>query len=77
MYLLRPARLEDLARILELARFLDSLNLPANESFLAARLARSERAFSQPGPPSHEREYQFVLVDETERAIGTCATPAA
>ncbi len=73
MYLLRPARLEDLARILELARFLDSLNLPANESFLAARLARSERAFSQPGPPSHEREYQFVLVDETERAVGTCA----
>ncbi len=56
MYLLRPARLEDLARILELARFLDSLNLPADESFLADRLARSERAFSQPGPPSHERE---------------------
>ncbi len=73
MYLLRPARPDDLAQILELARFLDSLNLPADESFLADRLARSERAFSQPGPPSHEREYQFVLVDETERAVGTCA----
>ena len=55
MYLLRPALLEDLPAILELARFLDSLNLPADESFLAERLARSERAFAELGPPTQER----------------------
>ena len=72
MYLLRPALLEDLPAILELARFLDSLNLPADESFLAERLARSERAFAELGPPTQEREYQFALVDDSERVIGTC-----
>jgi len=73
MYLLRPARPEDLPQILELACFLDSLNLPNNERFLSERLARSERAFAQPGPPAQEREYQFALVDEAERIVGTCA----
>ncbi|HXZ83887.1 MAG TPA: arginine N-succinyltransferase [Myxococcota bacterium] len=73
MYLMRPAALADLDAILELARFLDSPNLPHEASFVRRRLERSERAFRAPGPPHPEREYQFALVDGAERVVGTCA----
>jgi arginine N-succinyltransferase len=65
--------MDDLGALLELARFLDSPNLPCDREFLAARLERSSASFERPGPPSAEREYQFVLTDESERVIGTCA----
>ncbi|MFI5316383.1 MAG: arginine N-succinyltransferase [Myxococcota bacterium] len=70
---MRPARVADLPAILELARYLDSPNLPNDEAFVGRRLERSERAFRAPGPPDAEREYQFALVDAAERVIGTCA----
>lgn len=73
MFLLRPASFEDRAAILELARLLDSPNLPLSEHLMDRRLTRSERAFRAPGPPSAERVYQFVLVDPAERVVGTSA----
>jgi len=73
MFLLRPAGPGDLAAILELARLLDSPNLPYDEAFVRARLERSERAFRAPGPPGPEREYQFALVDGAGRVVGTSA----
>jgi arginine N-succinyltransferase len=72
MFLMRPAGPADLDAIMELARFLDSPNLPAQERFLAARLECSEASFRQSAPPSEEREYQFALVDETDCVVGTC-----
>jgi arginine N-succinyltransferase len=72
VFLLRAARESDLPGVLALARFLDSPNLPADGEFLAARLARSARAFAELGPPSAEREYQFVLCDAAEQVVGTC-----
>ena len=76
MYLLRPARASDLAAMLELSRHLDSPNLPHDEDFLRARLARSERSFARFGPPDAEGEYQVVLEDETGRVVGTSAVLA-
>ncbi len=73
MFLLRPARLGDLDAIAELAVFLDSPNLPADREFLSTRLERSEKSFAEDGPPGPEREYQFALVDDAERVLGTCA----
>ncbi len=73
MHLLRPARANDLAALLELARYLDSPNLPMDEGFLRGRLERSSNAFHDLGPPAEEREYQFVLAEETDRVVGTCA----
>jgi len=73
MFLLRPAGPADLAAILELARLLDSPNLPYDEAFVRARLERSERAFRAPGPPGPEREYQFALVDDAGKVVGTSA----
>jgi arginine N-succinyltransferase len=73
VFVLRAAGTSDLAAILELARYLDSPNLPHDEAFVRRRLERSEQAFRAPGPPGPEREYQFALVDESERVVGTCA----
>jgi arginine N-succinyltransferase len=72
VYLLRPAALDDLETLLELARYLDSPNLPAEREFLRRRLERSERSFAAPAPPSGEREYQFALLDAADQMIGTC-----
>ena len=73
MFLLRAAQLGDLDALIELAQFLDTPNLPADAGMLRTRLERSERAFAELGPPALEREYQFVLCDESERVVGTCA----
>jgi arginine N-succinyltransferase len=73
VFLLREAGRADLDAIYELARYLDSPNLPQDRDFLGARLERSERSFGEPGEPSADREYQFVLVDDTDRVVGTCA----
>jgi arginine N-succinyltransferase len=73
VYLLRPARGSDLPVLLELAVFLNSFNLPAEEGFLRERLERSDRAFGEPAPPSEDREYQFMLEAADGRAIGTSA----
>jgi arginine N-succinyltransferase len=73
MFLLRPAGVSDLPAILELARYLDSPNLPNDEEFVRRRLERSERSFRAPGPPGPEREYQLALVDDSDRVVGTSA----
>jgi arginine N-succinyltransferase len=73
VFFLRPAQRSDLSALLELAGFLNSLNLPAEEGFLLGRLERSARSFATPEPPSEDREYQFVLEDVGGQVIGTCA----
>jgi len=73
MFLLRSATMADLAAICELAGYLDSPNLPRNERFLAARLERSARAFKEKPAPGVDAEYQFVLADDEDRIVGTCA----
>ncbi len=70
---MRPARLTDLQAVMELARLLDSPNLPHDEAFVRRRLERAERSFRAPGPPHPEREYQFVLVDDGGAIVGTSA----
>ncbi len=71
MFVLRAAGPGDLQAIVELARLLDSPNLPADETFLARRLERSEQAFASPDRPDAAREYQFALVDAEDRVVGT------
>ncbi|MEX2207447.1 MAG: arginine N-succinyltransferase [Myxococcota bacterium] len=70
---MRPARAADLPALMELAQLLDSPNLPHDEAFLRRRLERSERSFRTAGPPHAEREYQFVLVGDASRVVGTSA----
>jgi arginine N-succinyltransferase len=65
--------MDDLDALVQLARFLDSPNLPADRAFLRERLTRSERSFAQLAPPHPEWEYQFALCDADGRVVGTCA----
>lgn len=73
MFRLRPANRSDLDDLLELAKLLDSPNLPADSSALARRLELSERSFAEPGRPTSEREFQFALVRDDDRLVGTSA----
>ncbi len=73
MFLMRPALPSDLAAIMELARHLDSPNLPNDEAFVRRRLERSERSFRAQPPPGPEAEYQFALEDDSHAVVGTCA----
>lgn len=71
MFLFRQSRPEDCDGILAVARFLDTVNLPANEEHIAQILDLSRHSFDASIEPS-EREYLFVLEDtETKRVIGT------
>lgn len=76
MYLLRPARLDDLPPIMELARHLDSPNLPDDEAFVRGRLERSAAAFDKVAPPAADREYQMVIENGSGDVVGTCAVLA-
>ncbi len=73
MFLLRPAGPADREAMMVLAELLDSPNLPHDAVFVRERLARSERAFRELGPPSAERDYQLVLEDDSGRVVGTSA----
>jgi arginine N-succinyltransferase len=71
MFVLRDARIDDLDRVYEVARHLDTVNLPADREFLERLLQRSQAAFSA-ALPEWEREFLFVLVDPTDdKIVGT------
>lgn len=71
-YLIRAATEEDFDDLCELARFLDTVNLPNDPGAIRALLDTSEASFSGAIGDPRRREYVFVLRDlETNRAIGT------
>lgn len=72
MLILRPVALDDLAGMLDLARHLDSTNLPDDRDFLAARIETSVASFADPARPRERSIYVFVLEDTTaRRLVGT------
>lgn len=71
-YEIRAATRADQDEILELARFLDSVNLPNDEATISEILEHSERSFSEEIGDPRRRNYVFVLRDlEQKRAVGT------
>lgn len=71
MLILRPAARADLADLAALAVQLDSVNLPNDPEFLAARVEQSERSFAG-REDAAACVYQFVLEDrEAGRVVGT------
>lgn len=71
-YEIRAATRADKAEILELARFLDSVNLPNHEGTITEILEQSEQSFSGAIADPRRRNYVFVLRDlEQKRAVGT------
>ena len=71
-YEIRAVSHGDQADLSELARHLDSVNLPNDPAAIARIIEKSDESFSGAiGDPRH-REYVFVLRDlEEDRAIGT------
>ena len=71
-YEIRAATRADQADLLELARYLDTLNLPNDPELIAQILDLSERSFAGDIKNPRRREYVFVLRDlEAGRAVGT------
>ncbi len=72
MLILRPIAESDLGSLVALARQLDSMNLPSDESFLEQRIQTSLRSFSGRVQSWSEGIYVFVLEDrELGRCVGT------
>ena len=70
-YEVRAATREHHAHLCELARHLDTVDLPDDPAALEAVLLHSERSFRGEEHPVR-REYVFVLWDrEADRAVGT------
>ena len=71
-YEIRAATRADADSLLELAGFLNSVNLPNDPEEIARIVARSERSFAGEIDDVRHREYVFVLRDRKEhRAVGT------
>lgn len=72
-YLIRGAAPEDLEAVVELAQFLDSVNLPADDpGVIEEGLALSERSFSGAEPDPRRRHYVFVAEHtESGRLVAT------
>ncbi|HVP28352.1 MAG TPA: arginine N-succinyltransferase [Myxococcota bacterium] len=75
MLILRPIATRDLEALLALAGELDSMNLPADREFLAARIEASTASFGSRATPRARGVYQFVLEDTAApggaRCVGT------
>ena len=61
MYRIRGARPDDLGSLMELAKILNSVNLPHSRSALEEVVETSRRSFSGDCTEPFEREYLFVL----------------
>ncbi|MBT8496198.1 MAG: arginine N-succinyltransferase [Deltaproteobacteria bacterium] len=71
MFVIRPPREGDIAAIVEVARHLDSVNLPASESHIRTIVELAEKSFSEE-LPTEDREFLMVLEDrDSGRVVGT------
>ena len=71
-YEIRAGTVEHVADLCELARHLDTVNLPNDPAAIRQLLELSERSFSGELRDPRKREYVFVLWDaEAQRVIGT------
>ena len=72
MFLLRDVQKSDLDGLMQLARVLDTVNLPADASALSETIELSVRSFTGKLKDPFERTYLFVLEDpRTGELIGT------
>ncbi len=71
MFVLREAALGDEDAILELARHLNTLNLPPERAVVRRLLARSHESFAGNPDFDHRRQFLFVLQAPDGRVVGT------
>jgi arginine N-succinyltransferase len=71
MFLFREATLADEDAIFDLARYLNTLNLPPERGVIRALLERSVASFGGDGAFDGARRFLFVLEDGDGRVVGT------
>ena len=71
MFQFREAAPEDEDAILELANYLNTLNLPPERSFIHELLERSQSSFSGSPDFNPERHFLFVLENPAGQVVGT------
>ena len=72
MFLLREVHPNDLDELEKLAKFLNTVNLPADRDRLQMLIETSRNSFEQ-SLEHKDREYVFVLIHtDTQQLIGTC-----
>src|SRR5690554_5126719 len=72
MFLLREVHPNDLDDLEKLAKFLNTVNLPADRDRLQMLIETSRNSFEQ-SLEHKDREYVFVLIHtDTQQLIGTC-----
>jgi len=69
MFLIREARPKDLAGVLEVARHLDSYNLPADRKIIRRIIAESQRSFRWKSHHDPRAKFLFVLEEPREGNI--------
>ncbi len=76
MFLIREVFPEDLDQLVEVARHLNTVNLPSDRGLLERITDLSRRSFAEK-IPTHQREYLFVLIDtDANKVVGTCMVHA-
>lgn len=68
MFIIRQPTEADIDDILEVARHLDTVNLPAKREYVSGIVDLAIRSFDGKLPPA-EREYLFVLEDQSSGAV--------
>ena len=73
MFIIRPAKLDDLGILLKLARTVHFVNLPPDKDIIASKIVRSRKSFQGDFDDNErERVYMFCMEDtETGNGIGT------
>jgi arginine N-succinyltransferase len=71
-YEIRGATVADEDQLLSVARYLNTVNLPADRAEIRGLLEHAEKSFSGAVKEARHREYVFVLIDrESDRIVGT------
>ncbi len=72
MFLIRSARQKDLSAVLELARYLNSYNLPCDKKFIRKMLAETEASFAGKITDKARMKFLFVAEDvKSDRIVGS------
>ncbi len=73
MYVIRPAKSDDLDILLKLAKMVHFINLPADRAAIESKIEQSRLSFGDHLDDPHRGLYLFVVEDtETGNVLGTC-----
>ena len=74
MFIIRQAMPDDVSTLLNLAKMVHFINLPADPEIISRKITRSRKSFAGKARSPREREFVFVLEDiDNSIVVGTSA----